>query len=69
MQAYEFTATITPDGKVEIPADLSAKLPHDRPIHIIALVADEDEAAWQRLAAEQFLAGYAEADAIYDQAA
>ena len=27
----------------------------------------EDEEAWTRLTAEQFFAGYSEADAIYDE--
>jgi hypothetical protein len=27
---------------------------------------DEEEAEWRTMAAEQFLAGYSEADAVYD---
>jgi hypothetical protein len=31
------------------------------------LIAEDDDTAWQRLTAEQFFAGYAEADAAYDE--
>lgn len=69
MRAYEFTATITPDGKVDIPVSVSELLPPGRPVRLIVLVSDEDEQAWQRLTADQFLAGHNEADAIYDEIA
>ncbi len=69
MRAYEFTATITPDGKVDIPVSVSELLPPGRPVRLIVLVSDEDEQAWQRLTANQFLAGYNGADAIYDEIA
>ena len=69
MRVYEFTATITPDGKVDIPVSVSELLLPGRPVRLIVLVSDEDEQAWQRLTANQFLAGYNEADAIYDEIA
>ena len=69
MRAHEFTATITPDGKVDIPVSVSELLLPGRPVRLIVLVSDEDEQAWQRLTANQFLAGYNEADAIYDEIA
>ena len=65
MQAYEFTAVITPEGKVDIPAAVSAKLPIGRPVRLIVLIAEDDDTAWQRLTAEQFFAGYAEADSVF----
>jgi bifunctional DNA-binding transcriptional regulator/antitoxin component of YhaV-PrlF toxin-antitoxin module len=67
MQAYEFTATVTPEGKVEIPAEVTQKLPVGKLLRLIVFVDDQDEAGWKRLTAEQFLAGYAEADSIYDE--
>ena len=66
MQAYEFTATLTLDGKVEIPRTVSEKLPVGRSLRLIVLVADEEEVAWQTLTTARFLAGYADADSIYD---
>jgi hypothetical protein len=37
-------------------------------IILVLEVTDQDEdAAWSRLAEEQFLAGYSQADAIYDR--
>lgn len=33
----------------------------------LSLEKADEEAAWERFAAEQFLQGYAESDAIYDE--
>ena len=53
---------------VQVPADIAAALPPERPLRVIVLVPDTSEdQAWDRLAAEQFLRGYAESDAIYDE--
>ncbi len=71
MKAYEFPTKVTPEGKLELPDALIDLLPDNQVVRVIILVnepADVDEdAAWSRLAAEQFLNGYAEVDAIYDQ--
>ena len=70
MRAYEFPTKVTPEGQLELPDTLRNLLPNDQEVRVLILVsepADTDEhAAWSRLAAEQFLAGYADEDAIYD---
>ncbi|MBM4044046.1 MAG: hypothetical protein FJ279_02950 [Planctomycetes bacterium] len=70
MKAYEFLTKVTPDGRLEVPATLAKVMPGDSTVRVIVLVSetpDEEDAAWGRLTAEQFMAGYSDADAIYDK--
>jgi hypothetical protein len=71
MKAYEFPAKVKPDGSLELPESLSKILPTEETVRAIILVSEttdaEGDAAWSRLTAEQFLAGYSEADSIYDE--
>ncbi|AFY51211.1 hypothetical protein Nos7524_5497 [Nostoc sp. PCC 7524] len=71
MKAYEFPANVTTEGKIELPDVILQQLPNNQQVKVILLVnepteAEQEEAAWQRLAAEQLLKGYSEDDAIYD---
>jgi hypothetical protein len=70
MKAYEFTAEITPEGKLDIPSALAEMLPPGRSVRLLILIDEpkdtNEQAAWSRLTAEQFLAGYGESDSIYD---
>ena len=69
MQAVEFISEITEQGKLSVPPQLAGNLPHATKMRVIVLFpSDEtDDADWSRLAAEQFLHGYAPGDAIYDK--
>lgn len=68
MRAFEFRARINPDHTLKLPNEVAAQVPRDEPVRIIVLLPDPDEEReWGRLAAEQFLQGYAESDAIYDE--
>lgn len=79
MRAYEFPVKLNAAGSIELPAQLAALLadtPLARVILLIPETADvaedtetetEEDAAWERLGAEEFLAGYSEADAVYDR--
>jgi hypothetical protein len=62
---------VTDEGKVDIPSAIAEILPRGRPIRAIVLVEETPEADesqdWARLTSDQFLAGYAEADEIYDR--
>ena len=71
MKAYEFPSTVTEDGKLDIPIEIADALPRGKPVRLILLVSEtiEEELEWQRFTAGQFLAGYSEADAIYDTVA
>lgn len=70
MKAYELPVKVTPEGKLELPETLRSLLPRDQVIRLIILIPEptdsEEQEAWARLAAEQFLGGYSEADSIYD---
>jgi hypothetical protein len=70
MRAYEASATITRDGNLALPESVRKQLPAGQIARVIVLIPDSDEGHdWERLSAEQFLAGYAEADAVYDRPA
>ena len=71
MKAYEFPCKVTPAGRLELPDTLTKLLPANHVVRVIILLSElteiEDNEVWARLTAEQFLTGYSEADAIYDE--
>ena len=70
MRAYEIPIKVSAEGKIELPDALLAQLPHEQMIRVIILVPEStdegEQVAWPRLTADQFYAGYSEADSIYD---
>lgn len=68
MPTWQFDSFLNPNQTVAVPPDIAAQLPTDQTVHVV-LVAGQpsDEVSWDRLAAEQFLEGYAPGDDIYDQ--
>ena len=74
VKAYEFQTRVTADGKLEVPEVLFEEIRAERTVRVIVLISEPTDArfedqAWAHLTAEQFLAGYSDADAIYDQMA
>jgi hypothetical protein len=78
MRAYEFPAKVTATGNLEVPTALLDLLSADQTVRVIVLVeepsdtanetsVEDEDAAWERLGDEEFLAGYSEADAVYDR--
>ncbi len=71
MKAYEVPARVSQEGHLELPDEIVARLPRQQALRLIVLAPEpgdtEDGDAWVRLTTEQFLAGYSEADAIYDR--
>jgi hypothetical protein len=68
MKTLEFEAAVNPDSTVTLPPEIAAQVPGDHPVRVILVVEEQDDGAdWKRAAAEQFLNGYDEGDAIYDQ--
>ena len=65
MKAYEYYGEILPDGHLSLPEDLKNKLKADSKIRVMLLL-DEDDKVWNQLSMSQFLKGYSEKDAIYD---
>jgi hypothetical protein len=70
MKAFEFQAQIENGQTLPVPPEIAHQLPQKSPLRVIVLVGEEDdeeeERAWIRFGNEQFLKGYAESDAIYD---
>jgi hypothetical protein len=68
MRALEFVSSINSDGSLTVPSAVIAQLPTEsQPVRVLLLVSDDDEDRdWARLTAQQFFAGYDDADAIYD---
>lgn len=67
MQAYEFETTPRADGSLPVPDAVGRRLARGQPIRVIVMVQDE-AADWRQATEREFLAGYAEADSIYDDA-
>ena len=70
MKTLQFEAPLNPDSTLEVPAEIAAQVDRERPVRVILVQADnaeeDDSAEWAGHAAEHFLAGYDEDDAIYD---
>jgi len=68
MGAWQFDTNLNPDHTLRVPPDVAAQLDPNVPVHVVLISGDADEEAnWQRLAAEQFLQGYGPGDEIYDR--
>jgi hypothetical protein len=71
MKAYEFSAHITADGKLELPDTALPRSLNNQTVRVIVLLNETEAVAeqtqWQQLTATQFLASYSSVDAIYDE--
>ncbi|MGI8981238.1 MAG: hypothetical protein ACR2FY_18585 [Pirellulaceae bacterium] len=68
MKTLEFEATIAHDRTLTVPSLIAAQIAENTPVRIVLFVPDEQEeqVAWSRTTASEFLKGYAESDSIYD---
>lgn len=69
MKAYEFAGEILADGQLKLPEAALVRLAGHYARVIVLVPEDfekEESVEWQTMAADQFLAGYSEDDAIYD---
>jgi len=67
MKALEFETTLSTDSKLTVPENLALQIPKEEAVRVIVLLPENgDDADWQHLAADRFLAGYSESDSIYD---
>lgn len=69
MKAYEAITKVTSEGKLELPDSVLQLLPSNQVVRVIVLVSETDtleQVDWCQLTVEQFLAGYEQADNIYD---
>ena len=67
MKTLEFEAPLTPDSTLTVPSEIASQVDRERPVRVILVQADDDDGPeWAEHAADQFLAGYDDGDAIYD---
>ena len=68
MKQFEFESQLGQNATIKIPTECATQIPTGQPVHVILLLPEtDDERVWRDFAAEQFVQGYAESDAIYDQ--
>jgi hypothetical protein len=68
MKTLEFETQLNPDHTLQVPPAVAAEVPVGQTVRVLLVVADPtEEQEWRRLGLEQFLKGYADSDAIYDQ--
>jgi hypothetical protein len=65
MRAYEYIAELLPDGHLSVPEKIKNMLTGESKIRVMLLLEDE-EAAWRNFTVAEFMSGYDEKDAIYD---
>jgi hypothetical protein len=65
MKAVEYYANVLSDGHLSVPEHLKRYLKNDSAVRVMLLLPD-DETDWNEMGAAQFLKGYSEKDAIYD---
>jgi len=71
MKAVEFETELT-DNIITIPENfqLELSLSKDKHVRVIVLIGDDieknEESAFKKMLADQFLKGYDEADSVYD---
>ena len=66
MKTLEFESHVTADKTLSVPPDVARELKPEESIHVVVILRTDEDRDWARLTAEQFLQGYAESDALYD---
>ncbi|HEY6342124.1 MAG TPA: hypothetical protein VIY49_11580 [Bryobacteraceae bacterium] len=67
MKTLEFQTTLADDSSLKVPKGIAEQIPREEVVRVIVVLPENrEEADWRQLAAEQFLAGYSDIDAIYD---
>ncbi len=68
MKTLEFRASLNPDDTLTVPPDVAAQIGPAQPLRVVLLIPELDEDTdWVHLTADQFLKGYADSDAVYDE--
>ncbi len=67
MKALEFETTVAEDQTLVLPQEAADEVEPGMTLRVLLLIPDRPKGEWDQLSAQQFLAGYAESDAIYDE--
>jgi hypothetical protein len=63
----EFESHPNEDGTLPVPPAIAAQLKGVESVRVFVVLPDISDEEWAALTREQFLKGYADGDAIYDQ--
>jgi hypothetical protein len=67
VKAFDFESNLSDDRTLTIPTEVAVQLQPQQTVRVLLLVPEAEEAAaWEALTTAQFLRGYADSDAIYD---
>lgn len=68
MKAVEFESTVTPGGRIALPADVVGEIPPGQQLRVVVMwdLSDPD-AAWRSAGPHRFDAAYCPEDAVYEQ--
>jgi hypothetical protein len=67
MATWQFDSQVNPNQTLPIPPEVANQLAPNSTVHVLLMCGElNEDAEWRRLAAQQFLNGYAPGDAIYD---
>ncbi len=67
MKALEFETAVAADQTLVLPQEAAAEVRPGMTLRVLLLIPDRPKNDWYQMSAEQFLSGYAESDAIYDE--
>ena len=68
MKALEFQARMNPDRTLTIPPEVASQVQQEQAVRVILLIPEsQEDRYWEHLTVEQFLKGYADSDALYNE--
>jgi hypothetical protein len=68
MRVLEFQTQLNPDHTLTVPPGVAQQIQGDEAVRVVLFVPDAvEDQSWATMTAEQFLSGYSDSDAIYDQ--
>ncbi len=68
MKVLEFQTQLNPDHTLTVPLSIAQEIQGEEPLRVVLLVPDAvEDQSWAELTTKQFLGGYSDGDAIYDQ--
>ena len=67
MKTLEFESHLTAEKTLPVPSEVALELQPEQSLRVILILpGDDEDQDWAKLTTEQFLQGYAETDALYD---
>jgi hypothetical protein len=68
MRVLEFQTQLNPDHTLTVPPGVVEQIQAESELRVVLFVPDAaEDQSWAGLTAAQFLGGYSDSDAIYDQ--